>query len=140
MDCQEAQKTVLEGLDRALPAHEEQDLDLHLSVCAGCARFARVQRAIDRDLSGALSAPRLSTGFRASVSIQTSRREQSLWPYWLPDLAYLAGSVVAIGLCAVVLPFPVVATLSTGAGVAVASFFLQTELAGALAELEEAGE
>ena len=74
------------------------------------------------------------------MSRRISRQEQTLWPDWLPDLAYLAGSIVAIGLCALVLPFPVAATLSTGAGLAVASYFLQTELVGSLEELEEAGE
>lgn len=140
MDCREAQETILESFEKALSSNKEQDLDLHLSVCADCAHFARLQNTLDCQLSAAISAPRLSPGFRAAVSRRISRQEQTLWPDWLPDLAYLAGSVVAIGLCALILPFPVAATMSTGAGLAIASYFLQTELAGSLEELEEAGE
>ncbi len=95
---------------------------------------------IDCHLSTAISAPRLSPGFRVAVRTQISRQQQTLWSDWLPDLAHLAGSVVAIGWCAVALPFPLVATMTTGAGLAVVSYFLQTELVGSLTELEEAGE
>jgi len=140
MDCREAQETILESFDQAASSDKERDLDVHLSVCAGCGHFARVQRMIDCHLAAAISVPRLSPGFRVAVKARIRRQEQTLWPDWLPDLAHLAGSVVAIGLSAVVLPFPLVATVTTGAGLAVVSYFLQTELVGSLAEPEEAGE
>ena len=139
MDCQEAQEIVLESFDNVLSHNNKRDLDLHLSLCAGCAHFAQLQNTLDYKLSAAICAPRLSPSFQAVVRTRISSQQQALWPDWLPDVAYLAGSIAAIGLCVVILPFSVAATISTGAGLALATYFLQTELAGSLEELEEAG-
>jgi len=140
MDCRKAQEEILESLDQALCSSREHELDRHLSVCAACARFASVQHKLDRRLAEAICSPRLSPGFRAAVNTRISRQEQTLWPDWLPDVAYLAGSVVAIGFCAVALPFPLAATLSTGAGLAIASYSLQTELLSSWEEMEQSGQ
>ena len=132
MDCHETQERLLDGFEGALSPLEKEPLDRHLAECAECARFAALQSQLDLRLRETIAAPQLSSGFRAGLQARITRQPREPWPDWLPDLAHLIGSAVAIGSCALLLPVPVPVVLGTGILVAFLTYSLQTLLVSAL--------
>ena len=132
MDCHETQERLLESFEGALSPLEKGQLERHLSECAECARFAALQSQLDLGLRERIAAPQLSSGFRAGLQARIARQPREPWPDWLPDVAHLIGSAVAIGSCALLLPVPVPVVLGTGILVAFLTYSLQTLLVSAL--------
>lgn len=137
MDCYEMQERILQGFEGVLAFEEKQKLESHLSECPTCAEFAAVQSQLDVRLQEAISPPQLSTGFRASLHAQMAQVRREPWPDWLPDVAHLAGSAVAVGWCALFLPLPVPFVLGAGIAVALIAYSLQTLIVGALEQSTE---
>lgn len=132
MDCHDAQERLLESFEGALSPQEKGQLERHLSECAECARFAVLQSQLDLRLHEEIAAPQLSSGFQARLQARIARQRREPWPDWLPDVAHLAGSAVAIGSCIFLLPLPVPVVLGTGILVALLTYSLQTLLVSAL--------
>lgn len=135
MNCQTAQERLLEKFESALTANERQELELHLSGCTHCAQFNRRQNALDLQLRQTITAPLLGPGFRAAV-LERIRGEPKLWPEWLPDVAHLIGSAMAITLCVILLPFPAVTVLGVGTTLAITTYSLQALIVSSWEELE----
>jgi hypothetical protein len=87
---------------------------------------------LTRQLQGGIVGAQFSSAFRARLQRRIAHKTSELWPDWLPDLAYLAGSGVAIGSCAFLLPLPLSVVLGTGSLVYVLAYSLQTLLISAL--------
>jgi anti-sigma factor RsiW len=134
MDCREAQERVLEGFDGALAPPEKSQLERHMAECPECAQFAVLQTQLDLRLNEAIVAPQLSDGFRAGLQAHIAQEPRERWPDWLPDLAHLAGSLLAIVSCTLLLPLPVPVVLGTGILVSFVTYSLQTLLVSALEE------
>ncbi len=132
MNCHETQERLLESFEGALSPLEKGQLERHLSECAECAQFAVLQSQLDLRLRERIAAPQLSSGFRAGLQARIARQPREPWPDWLPDVAHLIGSAVAIGSCALLLPVPVPVVLGTGIMVAFLTYSLQTLLVSAL--------
>lgn len=132
MECSEIQERLLESFDGILSPLEKSQLEAHISGCPECAQFAALHTQLDRRLSQDISVPELSSGFRAALRARIAGEQRERWPDWLPDVAHLAGSAVAIVLCALLLPLPVPAVLATGVLVAFLAYALQTLLISAL--------
>jgi anti-sigma factor RsiW len=132
MDCHETQERLLESFEGGLSPLEKGQLERHLSQCVGCTRFAALQSQLDLRLREEIAAPQLSSSFRSGLQARIRRQRQEPWPDWLPDVAHLTGSGVAIGLCAVLLPLPVPVVLGTGSLVAILAYSLQTLLVSAV--------
>jgi anti-sigma factor RsiW len=132
MDCRETQERLLETFEGTLSPMEKSQLEQHISECPECAQFAGLQSQLDLRLREEIAAPQLSSGFRPSLRARIARERRDPWPDWLPDLAHLAGSGVAIGLSALLLPLPVPVVLGTGVLVAFLAYSLQMLLVSAL--------
>jgi predicted anti-sigma-YlaC factor YlaD len=132
MDCREIRESLLDSLEGTLSPLEKSQLDRHLAECPECSQFAVLQRQLDIRLHDEIAAPQLSPGFRAGLLARIARQGREPWPDWLPDVAHLAGSGVAIGLCTLLLPLPVPVVLGTGVLVAFLTYSLQTLLISAL--------
>ncbi len=132
MNCRETQERLLESFEGAVSPLEKSQLERHISECPECAQFAVLQSQLDLRLQEGIAAPQLNSGFRAGLQARIARQPREPWPDWLPDLAYLAGSGVAIGACALLLSFPVPVVLGTGVVVAFLAYSLQTILVSAL--------
>jgi hypothetical protein len=137
MDCHETQERLLENFEGAPSPLEKGQLESHLSECAECARFAVLQSQLDLRLREGIAAPQLSSSFRAGLQARIVRQQREPWPDWLPDVAHLIGSAVAIGSCALLLPVPVPVVLATGILVAFLTYSLQTLLVSALEQKTE---
>lgn len=132
MDCRETQERLLESFEGVLAPLEKSQLERHLSACPECAQFAALQRQLDLLLCKEIAAPQLSSGFRAGLQARIAREQREPWPDWLPDVAYFAGSALAIAACALLLPLPVPVVLGTGVLVAFLAYSLQTLLVSVL--------
>ena len=132
MDCREIQESLLGSFEGTLSPLETSQLDRHLAECPECRRFAVLQSQLDLRLREEIAAPQLSSRFRAGLMARIARQRREPWPDWLPDVAHLAGSGVAIGLCTLLLPLPVPVVLGTGVVVAFLTYALQTLLVSAL--------
>jgi hypothetical protein len=132
MDCRETQERLLESFEGAVSPLEKSQLERHISECPECAKFAILQSQLDLRLHEGIAAPQLSSGFRAGLQAGIAQQRREPWPDWLPDVAHLAGSGVAIGSCALLLPLPVPVVLGTGVLVAFLAYSLQTLLVSAL--------
>jgi anti-sigma factor RsiW len=135
MDCQDAKEKLLESYDGALSPDDSRQLERHLIACPNCAEFGELLNALDVQLKEAITAPRLSPGFRAALQTRIGRQPPGLWTHWLPDVAYLAGSGAAILWCVVLLPFPASAVLWIGALMAAITYSFQALLFSSLEEL-----
>lgn len=132
MDCRETQERLLESFDEAVSFLEKDQLERHISGCPECAQFAVLQSQLDLRLRQEIAAPQLSSGFRPGLQACIARQRREPWPDWLPDVAHLAGSGVAIGSCALLLPLPVPIVVGTGVLLAFLTYALQTLLVSAL--------
>ncbi len=137
MDCREIQEGLLESFESALSPQEKRQLEHHISECPECARFAVLKNQFDLRLREEITAPPLSSGFRADLFARVAQQRREPWPDWLPDVAHLAGSGVAIGLCTLLLPLPVPVVLGAGGVVAFLTYALQTLLVSALEQQAE---
>jgi hypothetical protein len=137
MDCRETQERLLESFEGALSPLERGQLERHISECAECAQFATLQSQLDLRLHEEIVAPQLSPGFRAGLQARIARERREPWPDWLPDVAHLAGSGVAVGLCVLLLPLPASVVLGTGVLLAFLTYSLQTLLVSALEQKTE---
>lgn len=137
MDCYQMQEKILDGFDGALSREEKEQLDRHLSECPGCVEFAALQNQLEGRLKEEFAPPQLSSSFRVGLQAQMAQVRREPWPDWLPDLAHLAGSAVAIGASAILLPLPVPLVLGTGALVALIAYSLQTLVVGTLEQWTE---
>ena len=132
MDCRETQERLLESFEGLLSPLEKSQLEGHIAKCPECARFAAEQSRLDVRLHETITAPQLGPGFRAALRARIAREQPEPWPDWLPDVAHLAGSGLAIASCALLLPLPVPVVLEAGVLVAFLSYSLQTLLVSAL--------
>lgn len=132
MDCHDAQEKILESLESVLSPLVQEQLERHALECAECRKFAASQGQLDLQLREGIVRPQLSPTFRAGLEARIAREGRETWPDWLPDAACLAGSGVAIGSCAFLLPLPLSVELGTGALVAVLAYSLQTLVISAL--------
>lgn len=137
MDCYEMQEKILDGFDGALSPEEKEQLDRHLSECPRCVEFAALQSQLDVRLQEGIAPPQLRPSFRVGLHAQMAQVRLEPWPDWLPDVAHLAGSAVAIGWCALFLPLPVPVVLGVGALVALIAYSLQTLIVGTLEQWTE---
>jgi anti-sigma factor RsiW len=137
MDCYEMQERILEGFEGSLTPEEKGQLESHLSECPRCAQFAAIQSQLDVRLQEAISPPQLRPSFRVGLHARMAQVRREPWPDWLPDVAHLAGSAVAIGSCALFLPVPVPVVLGVGTVVALIAYSLQTLMVGTLEQWTE---
>jgi hypothetical protein len=137
MDCREVQERFLESFEGALSSPEKGELERHISDCADCRPFAILQRQLDLRLQQEIVAPQLSAAFRAGLQARIALERREPWPDWLPDVAHFAGSGVAVGFCALLLPLPVPIVLGTGVLMAFLTYSLQTLLVSALEQKTE---
>ena len=137
MHCDEMQERILESFEVSLSFEEKKQLESHLSECPRCTQFAALQRQLDVRLQGEITQPLLGPSFRVGLHAQMARVRREPWPDWLPDVAHCAGSVVAIGLCALFLPVPASVVLGVGTVAALFAYSLQTLLCGALEQWTE---
>jgi anti-sigma factor RsiW len=137
MVCRETQEILLESFEGSLSALEERQLQQHVSTCPDCASFAAEQRQLDLRLRKTITAPQLGPGFRAALRSRIAKEQREPWPDWLPDMAYLAGSGVAISTCALLLPLPAPVVLEMGVAVAFLAYALQTLLVSTLEQKSE---
>ena len=132
MDCRETQERLLESFEGLLSPLEKSELEGHIAKCPECARFAAEQSRLDLRLRKTITAPQLGPGFRAALRVRIVRQQREPWPDWLPDVAYLAGSGLAIASRTLLVPLPVPVVLETGVLVAFLGYALQTLLVSAL--------
>jgi hypothetical protein len=132
MNCREAQEKILASFDGDVFQGDRDALDKHLSECATCSDFAISQSRLDLLLREQIIAPQLSASFRAAVRAKVALKHSDMLPAWLPDVAYVAGSVTGLALCAVLLPFAAPTVIAMGTSVAIAVYLLQTFLRTAL--------
>jgi anti-sigma factor RsiW len=135
MDCQDAKEKLLESYESALSDDLQGQLESHLTTCPTCAQFGELLNRIHVQLKEAITAPRLSPGFRAALQARIDRQPRGLWTHWLPDVAYLAGSGAAILCCVFLLPFPASSVLWIGALIAATGYSFQTLLLSSAEEL-----
>jgi len=134
VNCPEAQNKILESFDDRASFVEDQKLQSHLSACIDCSQFAELNLTIDRQLMESLKAPALSARFQPELRRRIQSYERQQWASWLPDAAYIAGSVVALLLCTALLPIPHSIALSGGAFIATAAYVIQSVLMSSLEE------
>jgi hypothetical protein len=132
MDCYTIQERVLERFERPFSQQEKEQLERHFSECRECAQFAALQSQLDFRLQEEVGRPRLSPGFCPALRARIAQERQVPWPAWLPDVAHLVGSVVAIGSCTFLLPLPAPFVLGTGALVGLLAYSLQTFIVSTL--------
>ena len=132
MNCSEAQEKILASFDRDVFPGQRDALDKHLSECATCSEFTALQSQLDLFLREQIIAPQLSASFRAAVRAKIASQHSDMLPAWLPDVAYVAGSVAGLALGAVLLPFAATTVVEIGASVAIVVYLLQTFLRTAL--------
>lgn len=132
MDCRETQGRLLESFESVLSPLEKGQLERHVSECPECEQFAALQSQLDLLLHEGIAVPQLSSAFRAGLQARIAQERREPWPDWLPDVAHLAGSALAIGSCTLLLPLPVPVVLGTGVLVAFLAYSLQTLLVSAL--------
>ena len=132
MDCRETQERLLESFESVLSPLEKGQLEQHVSECPECEQFAALQSQLDLLLHEGIAVPQLSSAFRAGLQARIAQERREPWPDWLPDVAHLAGSALAIGSCTLLLPLPVPVVLGTGVLVAFLAYSLQTLLVSAL--------
>jgi len=135
MNCQDAQEKLLESFDGALSPDDRCRLESHLVACSKCTEFSNLLNALDVGLKEAITAPRLSAGFRTALQAKIERHPRELWLDWLPDAAYVAGSMAAIVYCVFLLPLPVSAVLWIGTLIAATGYSFQALLLGSLEEM-----
>jgi len=135
MNCQEAEERLLEGFDGALSPADRRQLESHLAACPKCTEFNNLLHALDVGLKQAIAAPRLSVGFRSALEAKIDRQSRDSWRDWLPDAAYVAGSVAAIVYCAYLLPLPASVVIWIGALVAAIGYSFQALLLGSVEEM-----
>ena len=128
MKCREAQERFLEAFEGELTPREKGVLEAHISECPECTQFAALQSQLDLRLHEVITPPELSSGFRAVLRVRIARQRRERWPDWLPDVAYLAGSGLAIAICAFLLPLPAPVVLEAGILFAFLAYSLQTLL------------
>jgi hypothetical protein len=128
MDCQQAQESLLESLIGPLGAEVRADLERHLTGCESCRSFAEAQRELDARLAEALPSSQLSPAFRIVLKARIRRDPVSVWPDFLPDLAHLGGSAIAIGLLVTLLPRHTEILLVAGTAFTGVTYFLQAVL------------
>jgi len=136
MDCQEVQESILESLAEPLGADRRLATEDHIATCETCRSFAEIQRELDARLAAATPTMCLSAGFRTSVRKRIRRDLVSAWPDFLPELAHLAGCLVAIGVSVFLLPLPAGTVIMAGAAFTGLTYFLQTVLRTSLDGLE----
>ena len=137
MDCPEAQEQILESLTEPRLGRSSAGLDHHLAECDNCRRFFETQRRLDLQLSLAISAPPLNPQFRKSVMEKARREPYSIWHESLTDKAHLAGCVCATALSIWILPFSAGSIFLAGLAFALATYFIESALRGALETWEE---
>jgi anti-sigma factor RsiW len=135
MDCQDAKEKLLESYESVLSDDSQRQLERHLTACPNCAGLSALLNKIDVELKEAITAPRLSPGFRAALRARIDRQPRGLWTTWLPDVAYLAGSGAAILCCVLLLPFPASSVLWIGALIVTTGYSFQTLLLSSAEEL-----
>jgi len=134
MDCQDAKEKLLESYDGALSPDDRRRLDSHLAACPECGEFNNLLNALDVSLREAIVLPQLSAGFRTALQAKIERHSRRLWLDWLPDAAYVVGSVAAIVYCVVLLPPPASVVLWIGTLTAAIGYSFQALLLGSLEE------
>ena len=137
MDCYEMQERIFEGLEGTLPSDEKEQLERHLSACSRCAQFAAFHRQLDVRLQEETVPPQLSPSFRVVLHARMAQVRREPWPDWLPDVAHVGGSAIAIGSCALLLPLPVSVTLGVGTVAALIAYAFQTLIVGTLEQWTE---
>jgi len=135
MDCLDAKGKLLESFDGPLSPDDHGRLETHLAACPECTEFNNLLNALDVRLKEAITAPRLSGGFRTALQAKIERHSHELWLDWLPDAAYVAGSVAAIVYCVFLLPFPASVVLWIGVLTAAIGYSFQALLLGSLEEM-----
>lgn len=128
MSCQEVQECILESFAEPLGADRRLATENHLATCETCRGFAEIQRELDARLAAATPPMCLSAGFRRSVKRRIRRELWSAWPDFLPELAHLAGCMVAIGGSVLLLPLPARAVILAGVVFTGLTYLLQTVL------------
>jgi hypothetical protein len=132
MDCQQAQESLLESLIAPLGNELPADLESHLTGCESCRSFAEAQLELDARLAEALPSSQLSPAFRMVLKARIRRDPVSAWPDFLPDLAHLGGSAIAIGILVALLPRHTEIVLVAGSAFTGVTYFLQAVLRSSL--------
>jgi len=135
MNCQDAEEKLLEGFDGALSPDDRRRLENHLTACPECTEFNNLLIALHVGLKEAITTPRLSAGFRTALHAKLDGHSRELWLDWLPDAAYVGGSVAAIVYCVCLLPFPASVVLWIGVLTAAIGYSFQALLLGSLEEM-----
>ena len=130
MLCQEVQDTIIESFETEITEDHRQRVERHLSTCHECTRFASLQREIDSRMQAIFPAPALSPEFSRSLRQRIRRKRREEVAASLPDVAYVIGAVVAILLCAVLLPIPPSIVLPAGTFIALVAYALESILLG----------
>ncbi len=99
----------------------------HLLDCPECRRFHESQQALHAHFVSA-SAANLSPAFRHALGKRLTHERSFAWPDFLPDIAHLTGCAAATLVSVLVLPWPAVQVLITGAVFTGFTYLLQAKL------------
>jgi anti-sigma factor RsiW len=132
MECTRAQDLVLDELDGEPDEAVRDELRRHLDSCPGCQAFAALQRRLDASLREGVPGLAPDAGFERRVG----ERLGAAWPEWLPELAYVAGAVLATFACVLALPLPVAHTWWIGGALAGLGLFVHSLVAKAFSRLD----
>jgi anti-sigma factor RsiW len=140
MDCQHAQEEILESclaeMSRGVSGFS-RTVEVHLSGCAECARFAASQQAVDARLAGALVSPSMTSTFRSDLRKKIRQDARSPWPDRLPDIVHFASCGLATAGCALLLPFDAATTVGAGATAALLTYILLTAVRSSFEDIEQ---
>jgi hypothetical protein len=122
MDCCDVQEYILESFEVSPSDAMQESIDAHLSTCAACARFARLQKTLEAGLSTLLVPPTVSPVFRSALHERISSEAAPSRLDTLPDIVHFASFGVATLVCAALLPFSPSAIIGLGTTVALSSY------------------
>ena len=117
MTCGEAEELLLESFDEAPPAAVRRALDAHVAGCHQCSAFAAQLRAVDVELTAALTPAAAPASLAPAVRARVRRERIAAVTDNLPDIIHLGGCAVTTVVCAALLPFDPAVTIAAGLGV-----------------------
>ena len=127
MECSECREEILSTVGQR---HSASALD-HILNCSECRRFAEIQQRLHERFTRASSA-QLSSTFRRTLRKRLAPEHTLIWPDYLPDIAHLAGGAIATAVSLLILPWPTLPVLITGAALTGMTYLLQSMLRDAL--------
>jgi hypothetical protein len=125
MECHDVQESILESFEGAASSETQRRVETHLSTCPECARFARVQKALDDRLGALLlPAPTMSLASRATLHARIREEAAPVRADATPEIVHFGSFAVATLVMAAVLPLSPAVVGSIGVTLALVSHVL----------------